>query len=505
MAFAVHPIMRHTQTIGVLSIYGLALAFAFIAPTGANAETSVSIAGTTVVSKGLVGVGRIPSNQKDKFGETFGSGSGMAIDKSSWRKNGDGYEGTMILLPDRGYNVEGTTDYRPRVNKISIILTPVAPRSLGDAAKMQATVKATLADTLLLKDAAGVEMTGLDPGEGVRAAGGGFPILPQAENGKVSLDPEAIVLLSDGSMLISDEYGPYVYRFGADGKMLHATQPLSALLPMRGGRVNFASNNPGPGAKAPEPKDPETGRQNNQGFEGMAMTPSGKFLVVVLQSAARQDGGDNAATRRNTRALVYDAADAASPKLVREHVVQLPEFKDDQGRTRVAAQSELVALSDTLFLLLSRDSNNGYGMKGATSVYRSIDLLDLSGATNIAGTDYDGQKPIAPKGKLAEDIVPAKLTPFININEAAELARFGLHNGAPNDRMNLSEKWEAMSLASALDPANPDDYFLFVANDNDFITQDGFQVGEPYKDASGADSDTMFLVYRVKLPMVAVK
>jgi hypothetical protein len=57
-----------------------------------------------------------------------------------------------------------------------------------------------------------------------------------------------------------------------------------------------------------------------------------------------------------------------------------------------------------------------------------------------------------------------------------------------------------MSLVPVLDPATPDDFFLFVSNDNDFITQNGYQVGVAYKDASGADVDTMLLVYRVTLP-----
>ena len=52
----------------------------------------------------------------------------------------------------------------------------------------------------------------------------------------------------------------------------------------------------------------------------------------------------------------------------------------------------------------------------------------------------------------------------------------------------------------ALDPANPRDFFLFVSNDNDFITQNGFQVGAGYKDDSGANVDTMILVFRVTLP-----
>jgi hypothetical protein len=65
---------------------------------------------------------------------------------------------------------------------------------------------------------------------------------------------------------------------------------------------------------------------------------------------------------------------------------------------------------------------------------------------------------------------------------------------------NLTEKWEAMGLVPTFDPAHPRDFFLLVANDNDFITQYGFQTGAPYADASGVDLDTMLFVYRVTLP-----
>jgi hypothetical protein len=57
-----------------------------------------------------------------------------------------------------------------------------------------------------------------------------------------------------------------------------------------------------------------------------------------------------------------------------------------------------------------------------------------------------------------------------------------------------------MALVPALDPALPRDFFLFVVNDNDFITQNGFQAGAAYKDPSGVELDTMILVYRVTLP-----
>ncbi|RWX65383.1 hypothetical protein EN780_18215, partial [Mesorhizobium sp. M4B.F.Ca.ET.089.01.1.1] len=408
------------------------------------------------------------------------------------------------LLPDRGYNVVGTTDYRARLNTVSIELAPTPPGAAPAAGQEQSGVNATLADTLLLTDDKGVDATGLDPLNGVRPAAGDMPILPQADNGKLALDDEAIVRLPDGSMFISDEYGPNIYRFSAEGRLMSATQPPAALVPMRHGKPNFASDNPGPGAAEPDPKDPETGRQNNQGLEGMSLTPDGKFLIAVLQSAPRQDGGDSGSTRQNTRALVYDASDLAHLKLAHEYVVPLPVFKDAKGKTKVAAQSEIVALSNTSFLMLTRDSGNGQGVKGEESLYRKINIVDLSGATDIAGGPFDAaDKPLAPKGVLDASVAPAKVTPFIDINDRAQLGRFGLHNGKPNDKDNLSEKWEAMSLVSVLDPKLPDDYFLFVANDNDFLTQDGFQVGAPYKAEDGADVDTMFLVYQVTLPNLA--
>src|SRR5262249_18565396 len=303
--------------------------------------------------------------------------------------------------------------------------------------------------------------------------------------------------LPDGSFFIGDEYGPYVYRFSPAGRMLAAIRPPEAFVPKRNGKDQFASNNPGPGAQAPEPPNPETGRQNNQGFEGLNLTPPrGRLLVVALQSATRQDGGSSAETRRYTRLLYYDVADPDRPKLVREHVVPLPVFETAQGERRVAAQSELLALDETFFLLLCRDVGNG----NATSRYRSIDLLDTARATNIAGSRYDSIVPVASGANLMDAVVPATLRPYIDINEPAELKKFGLHNGEPNDRNNLSEKWEGMTLVPALDPENPNDYFLFVTNDNDFITQNGFQAGAAYKDVSGLEVDTMILVYRITLP-----
>ncbi len=335
-----------------LPVIALALTAGVLAFAPAGAAETVTIGDLVFVNKALVGVGRLPSDLRDKFGETFGSGSAIAVDAKSWVRTPAGYQGTFYMLPDRGHNTEGTRDYRARINKLSITFRPLDDPTAVPGAERQRSVEATLLDTILLTDAAGGSLTALDP-DGIRRSANGFPNLPQAANGRVSIDSESLAPLPDGSFFIGEEYGPYVYRFSPAGRMLAAIRPPEAFIPKRNGKENFASNNPGPGAPAPQPPNPETGRQNNQGFEGLTLTPpGGKFLVAALQSATRQDGGTSPQTRRYARLLYYDIGDLQRPKLVREHVVPLPVFETADGQQQVAAQSELLALDETFFLLL---------------------------------------------------------------------------------------------------------------------------------------------------------
>ena len=460
----------------------------------AQPVTTVTVNNQTFVNQGLVGVGRMPADLKDKFGETFGSFSAFTFQPGSWQRNANGsYSGTLFAQPDRGYNVAGTTNYVPRFNKITVAFTP-AP----SGATAQNQVSLTLADTIKFTESDGTPMTSLDPtssGTGTRA---GLPAMPQAFNGRLSLDAEGIVVNADGSIWVSDEYGPYIFRFTADGRLTSAIRPPEAITPKRGGADSFASNNPGPGQAAPVPADPTTGRQNNQGLEGLSVSPDGRTLFALLQSAARQDGGTGGTgPRRHTRLLAYDLSVAGNPTLKGEYVVALPTFQLGTA-TRVPAQSEMLAINNTQFLVLARDGN-GRGIANPTSLYRSILVYDISGATNIAGTAYDTPTtPIAPGGVLAAGIVPATSAVLVDMNNAAQLAKFGLNNGPVDNVNTLSEKWEALALVPAFDPGTPNDWFLFVGNDNDFITTNGFQDGAPY--TAAFDNDNMVLVYRITIP-----
>lgn len=445
------------------------------------------------VNHGLVGVGRMPSDMKDKFGETFGSFSAMAFAPGSWKREADGsYSGTLFTQPDRGYNVTGTTNYNARTNKLTVAFLPALPGIPG------AQLRLTLADTLPLTEADGTPLTALDPTASGAGSRPGFPPLPQAYNGRLSIDAEGLAIQRDGTFWISDEYGPYLYKFSPAGKLLAAIRPPEALIPKRNGADSFASANPASGQPKVEPADPSTGRQNNQGLEGLSLSPDGKTLFALLQSATRQDGGTGSSgPRRHSRLLAYDLSQPAAPVLKGEYIVPLPTYLE-KGVSRVAAQSELQAIDDTRFLVLARDGN-GRNAASPVSVYRSIVVYDISEASNIAETPYDSPTtPITPNGELLAAIKPAAATPFIDMNDPAELAKFGLNNGPTSDSNTLSEKWESMALVPTLDPANPNDWFLFVGNDNDFATTRGYQVGAAYK--ADLDNDSMILVYRLTLP-----
>jgi hypothetical protein len=431
----------------------------------------------------LVGVARVPSDARDSLGETLGGfGSGMALVPGSWRRDGGRFEGTLAFLPDRGWNSQGTTDYRARLHHFDLVLTPPT-----DARGAETGLALSYKDTLLLRDDAGTVTTGLDAGT-IRPAGRGVPDLPQAANGHVSLDDEAVALPADGTIWVGEEYGPYIYHFDAKGLMIGAIRPPDAIIPLRNGRENFSAGETTKG-------EPQSGRQNNQGFEGMSVAPGGKYLFAMTQSALMQDldPGNIKATRRNVRLLEYDIGGV--PRLIHEYAVQLPLYGDGK-KQNVAVQSEMLAVNDHQLLLLCRDSGGGFTGKRDASAYRVINMLDVAGASDIAGAFDGAGQSIAPGGVLSAAIRPAHLMPFLDMNDNSQLARFGLHNGAPNNASDLYEKWESMTLAPA---GGTGDYFLFVGSDNDFITQHGMMAGKPYADASGANVDSLVLVYRVKL------
>ncbi|WP_297510829.1 esterase-like activity of phytase family protein [uncultured Caulobacter sp.] len=454
-------------------------------------DIAVTFGGKTYVNHGLVAAGWLPAATRDFNDETLGSFSSMAL--SGWTRNADGsYAGVLRTLPDRGPNnvgpFKGATDYANRVHEHAIRLVPGKGLTL------------TPTGGFFLRDQTGKPMTGADPGSNVITRGGArYPSPASGQGaGRISLDSEAIAYLPDGRFYVSDEYAAGIYLFDRTGTLLGVIETVPAILPMRKGVLDFGAEKP-----------PTTGRRNNQGLEGLTISPDGKRLIAVLQSATVQDSAAGHATRDHTRVLVYDIEKTQLPKApIGHYVLRLPtvrEAGDGRAADATAAQSEALALDQHRLLVLARDGN-GRG-KGAPNppVYKSVLLVDLADATNLAGTPYEQSvTPIAKDGVLNPDIKPAAEAEFVNILNPAQLAKVGMNlSVSPSTPTSLPEKLEALALAPTLDGTG--DVFLLVGSDNDFATAKGRVNGQDF-DASltgptgTGDNDNLVLVYRLTLP-----
>ena len=76
-----------------------------ISPKTAPVVNQTICDGKQYIYQSLAGYGFIPSNARDKFGDTIGGiGSSAAIDRRTWEKATNGsYTGILWALPDRGW------------------------------------------------------------------------------------------------------------------------------------------------------------------------------------------------------------------------------------------------------------------------------------------------------------------------------------------------------------------------------------------------------------------
>jgi hypothetical protein len=486
--------------------------------TGTWSSSGVTLGGTSFINLGLQGVGRIAANSIDpSSGESLGSISDMQI--TGFTNNGNGsYSGIFNFLPDRGYN-SGTTfsNYAARINTFSFNFTPyTAPAPTTQQNQITLTFTGS---TRFAYDHDNNPLTPSRYTTGLLANGVGsfqgssIPIQTGVTTipgdgslaGRLTVDAEGLAFDPragrQGSGWVSDEYGANVYHFNANKEIDGVLAMPAALVPHSPvGTTNYSGT-------------PINGRRDNQGLEGLAVSQDGTKLYALMQSATVQDSGSGNQGRSTTRLLVYDVSNSDAPTdPTAQYVIQLPRV-DDTGSTtngtsvnRTAAESSIVDLGGGKLLILSRDGN-GRGASGSP-VFKSILLADLNNATNIDGLfDAEGNQ-VSPAGVLNPSITPISWTEALNILgkldlSISELAQFGLNlNNAPGDINTLSEKWEGLSLVSAQDESAPNDYFLFIGNDNDFITQTGSYLdaaGNLQSYNAGLENDSVILAYRVQI------
>jgi hypothetical protein len=281
-----------------------------------------------------------------------GFGSAMAAHPSK--------EGYFYALTDRGPNAATAAGVKP--SGIIFAHPEYTPRiglfKLSDKGEVM------LVETILLKDRNGRPITGLPnktfggTGETPYALDGSVVTLDPDGDGiagydESGLDGEGLVAMKDGTFWVSDEYGPHMVHFDKDGKEIGRINPFAADSRNKVGRLLPAELSK---------------RWPNRGMEGLTITPDGKTLVGIMQSnlynPSSAVGGINL-----TRIVTVNIETGA--------VAQYLHKQDAAG----LANSEIVALTPTTFLIIERDTKF-YGISTAP-IRKNIYKIDLAQATNV--------------------------------------------------------------------------------------------------------------------------
>lgn len=357
----------------------------------------------------------------------------------------DRHTGYYYALGDRGPG-GGVLPYAPRINKFALTVDPVT----GAASNF------VLVDTIVFKQTDGSSFTGLnpslDPDNGSKSVLGG------------SFDPEGLTMTKNGHFLVADEYGPSIKEFDAGGKLVRTFSTPENLLPKQGATLNYVD---GRGTIT-------TGRQDNRGFEGLTITPDGKYALAVLQDPLVNEGTDNGTIdgrrSRNVRIVKFDVA---SGEAVGQYIYQLDARADinanvpghtfsGSAQGRNIGLSAIIAINDHEFLVIERD-NRGLGVENADLTdgndadfvgIKRIYKIDITGATDVSGIDLTNTNTL-PGG-----VSPVSKVLFLDLAAALNAA------GLP-----ITEKMEGITFGEFL---NDGSLSFLMGIDNDFsVTQTG--------------------------------
>lgn len=376
--------------------------------------------------------GEIPAEALDSLGDTVGGiGSGLVYDVKN---------GVWICQPDRGPG-DGALAFRPRY-----VVVKMEPNG--------SQLNPKVLESVLYRDEQGRFMTGLTPDDP-------SAVTPKMKDGRTCLDPEAIALAPDGTLYVSDEYGPYLYQFRRDGQMIRRIALPEKFRPRTAdGTTEFTDRQP-----------LVAGRNVNQGGEGMALLPDGKTAALIFQSGLVEDGGRQSAT---TRMLFMDL-ETGEP--VAEYLYPFTSTNPTTGdplKPEQLSVNDLVALDAKRFLVLERDRIGRDGsINHPTAAYKSVWLVDISEATDLLNRKTRELRPVEKK--------------FV-FNLAALV----------KDPKALSAKWEGIAV---MPPSNEKMVTLLMAADNDFLAPIIHDEGKSYPfPRTKAPVPTQFFQIRADLP-----
>lgn len=286
-----------------------------------------------------------------------GFGSGLASNQP----------GVFYALTDRGPNIDGAT------SNDKIFPKPDFTPQIGVFKLVDGQLK--FEKVILLKDETGKNLTGLPNPVGLGGTGENALDLNgnKLQYDPKGIDPEGIVAMKDGSFWVSDEYGPHLIRFDANGRALEWLNPFGSGVGGKKLPIVYKYRRP------------------NRGMEGLTITPDGKYLVGMMQSPLLNPNKDVQKTATACRILFYEIG----TNNFKEYVY----FLESTG----TAVSEIAALTNTTFLVLERDGKTPGKDK---DIIKKIYKIDITNATNVYSPNENG---MMVNGKTIEQLTKEEL------------------------------------------------------------------------------------------------
>ena len=281
---------------------------------------------------------------------------------------------------------------------------------------------------------------------------------------------------STGRFIIADEYSPVVYEFGRTGRLVGVFQTPDNLLPKPAGTLDYVAGRSGSASGS--------GRQDNRGYEGIAISPDGKRLYAILQDPLINEGPRGNASDltdndgrdgRNLRIVVFDN-DWWSPTYrwsVAQYVYQLEPQQNlinriaaagggtvapgDIRQGRNIGVSAIVALNDHQFLVIERD-NRGIGVDNPVGIGSGIGSpvsLGVVGSKRVYKIDIDGATDVSTLSLPDNgDLAAASITPVQKNDSEVFINLRGQHAPAdrePRRKMGRAHDWPPASHRRAAD------------------------------------------------------
>ncbi|MGN7706455.1 esterase-like activity of phytase family protein [Chryseobacterium sp. 22543] len=270
-------------------------------------------------------------------------------------------KGEFYVITDRGPN----TDFQNGKKFLAPNFTPTIMHF-----KINADGNVEVVKYIKLKNPSGQPITGLPNPVGMGSTGE----IAYDASGNVlgtdqyGLDSESIVAAADGTFWVSDEYGPHIVHYSADGVEMERISPIG---------VNTGTRKlPAVLAK----------RRANRGMEGLCITPDGRTLVGTIQSMMLVPSKALATNTNLTRIVTFDIITGQTKQFL---------YKQDGGASDSVC--DITALSNNEFLVIERDGNFG-SQGGIKKVYR----INLSNASDVNGTDIAAVDGMKVNGKALE-------------------------------------------------------------------------------------------------------